>query len=233
VTPSSLSLELCLEERDLGAGLEFWRSAGGAHLLSEPAVPSAWTELRLGLVVDDLARAVDHAVRAGARRSRDAPPGTARLRSPSGLALVLRTSLPEHEVAPLLDWGGHRSRIDQLCLDVEHSAWHRELDFWSALTGWGVDAGRVPGFARLAVPRRHPVRVLLQRRERGPTSAHVDVASSDRVAEVARLRSLGAAVVHEGPRWTTLAPPVGPAVCVTDRDPETGLLPPSPDTAHS
>jgi hypothetical protein len=46
---------------------------------------------------------------------------------------------------------------------------------------------------------------------------HLDLAADDRVAEVARLTSLGARVLAEYDRWTTLADPDGNEFCVTDR----------------
>ena len=52
----------------------------------------------------------------------------------------------------------------------------------------------------------------------------LDIATDDRPAEVGRLQELGAEPVGEGPMWTVLRPPAGPALCVTSRDPVTGVV---------
>ena len=80
---------------------------------------------------------------------------------------------------------------------------------------------------QLIRPTGMPLRVLLQRRDEGdgPVTAHFDLATTDREAEVARHLALGAVVDGGGPRWTRLRDPAGMLYCVTDRDPVTGLLP--------
>jgi len=40
-----------------------------------------------------------------------------------------------------------------------------------------------------------------------------------------RHEGIGARVAYEGAVWTTMRPPAGPAYCLTDRDPRTGLRP--------
>jgi hypothetical protein len=55
-------------------------------------------------------------------------------------------------------------------------------------------------------------------------SAHLDVGSPDRAAEVRRHLALGASLVAEEEFWTVLADPAGLPYCVTDRDPATGEL---------
>ena len=58
-------------------------------------------------------------------------------------------------------------------------------------------------------------------------SAHLDLASSDRAAEMRRHERLGAVVeqVHPAVGWTVLTDPTGLRYCITDRDPRTGLVP--------
>ncbi|HET8602785.1 MAG TPA: VOC family protein [Marmoricola sp.] len=146
--------------------------------------------------------------------------GNAWYTSPGGLPFCVvgghETAVP----APV-DWGTHRSRVDQVCLDISHGAWQREVGFWSGLTGLGILDVDAPEFQRLDVPAALPLKVLLQRRDDddGPTRAHLDLASDDPAAEVARLRSLGATVLHDGDAWTTLADPAGLELCVTERRP--------------
>jgi hypothetical protein len=50
---------------------------------------------------------------------------------------------------------------------------------------------------------------------------HLDLATDDRAAELARLTSLGARVLAEHDHWTTLADPDGNEFCVSDRWPGT------------
>ena len=231
------------------AGLAFWerltgwrRSAvRGEHDEFVTLLPEAGTAylrvqrlaagpsgVHLDLHVDDLDAATAHAVAAGAvvlARS-----GHVVLRSPAGFVLCLVGPLPDEPVRtpPVPRADGHRSIADQLTIDVTPDGWADETAFWSALTGWPVAPASRPAMARLHTPPALPVRVLLQRKDEGPTSGHVDLATDDRPAEVARLVALGASVTAAREFWTVLTPPAGPPVCITPRDPATGLIPPPP-----
>jgi hypothetical protein len=176
--------------------------------------------VHLDLHVDGLDEAVAHAVEQGAELI--SRPGHAVLRSPAGFVFCLVTQASEEPAEPA-DWGTHRSRVDQLTVDIAHDAWATETAFWAALTGWAVRTGSRPEFARLHTPAALPVRILLQRKEQGGTSGHVDIATDARTEEVARLEGHGAARVRDGQGWTVMAGPDGGTFCVTDRDPETGL----------
>ena len=145
------------------------------------------------------------------------------LRSPAGFGFCLVGDAAGRPARPMVWPGGHRALVDQLTIDIPPAAYDDETRFWSALTGWPTrPAGE---FIRLLTPAALPVRVLLQRTGEGPVGGHLDIAADDRRAEVARLEALGAAVIGGGARWTVLRPPAGPLCCVTDRDPDTGLLP--------
>ena len=54
---------------------------------------------------------------------------------------------------------------------------------------------------------------------------HLDLASEDREAEVARHVELGGRVLRSTEHWTTLLDPSGRAYCVTRRSPVSGRLP--------
>jgi hypothetical protein len=54
---------------------------------------------------------------------------------------------------------------------------------------------------------------------------HLDLASDDRAAEVARHVELGGRVVRSTDNWTTLLDPSGRPYCVTRRSPVSGTLP--------
>ncbi len=211
-----LEIRLGPEDLEREAGRRFWTDVGLTPT-------SAHAGVALGITAADREEARAHARSVGATGSGDV------LGSPSGFPIhLLGEDAPRRDV-PVRTWpSGHRSRPDQLCVDLAHDAWERELEFWAQLTGWEVRASSAPGFARLHTPADLPVRVLLQRREEGTTTGHVDIATDDRAAEVARLESLGAVRELEGALWTAFRTPAGPPVCVTDRDPATGLLPAAP-----
>jgi hypothetical protein len=124
--------------------------------------------------------------------------------------------------------GVRRSRIYQVCIDIPDQAFEAEAERWAALSGGRVEVlTRRPEFAWLRMssgPR--PLDVLLQRLDHpgGPTTAHLDVGTSDREAEVRRHVALGARVLTEEEFWTVLADPAGLRYCITDRDPVTGEL---------
>ena len=206
-----LEIVLGLEKSEHEAGERFWTGVGLAPT-------SSYAGVALGLAVADVGAGRARALAVGARETDHG------LVSPSGFPLRI-ADRPVVET-PVRTWPtGHRSRADQLCIDVASADWDRELAFWDQLTGWEVRVGSAPAFARLHTPASLPVRVLLQRREVGATTGHVDLATDDPAAEVARLESLGAVRAFQGPLWTAFRTPAGPPVCVTARDPATGLLP--------
>lgn len=151
-------------------------------------------------------------------------------RSPGGLVWC-EVGEPLGERTPPASWpgetGGHRSVVDQVCLDVAPSQFDAEVEYWAEQTGWAVRASSVSSsFRALERPEGHPVRLLLQRLddEQPRTTAHLDLATDDRPAEVRRHVALGAEVVGDHAVWTVLRDPAGLFYCVTDRDPATGLV---------
>ncbi|MER5478747.1 VOC family protein [Streptomyces sp. NPDC002734] len=242
--PNWLTLFLDIPHANHQAANGFWQAATGYELSSPRGEceefatlipPSGHAHLRvqrtkaehfsvhLDLHVSDLDAATDSAVRAGAEIV--AQPGHVIMRSPAGLLFCLVRGRDETTPATSGDWGTHRSITDQLTIDVAHDAWDREKSFWSDLTGWAVTQSARPEFARLHTPPSLPVRVLLQRRDEGGTSSHLDIATDNRAAEVERLIRLGATLLGHGPTWTVMTGPDNSVFCVTDRSPATGLLP--------
>jgi catechol 2,3-dioxygenase-like lactoylglutathione lyase family enzyme len=240
-----LTFFLDLTPGDHAAALAFWRAATGYELspprgeegefasLLPPAGDEHLKVQRLaegtsGTHVDvhvaDLAPAVEHALDCGAVLV--AQPGHAVLRSPGGYLFCLVTAPATAPSAPTSWPDGHRSRVDQLCLDIAPSVYDAECRFWAALTGWPTNHTPGSEFTRLQVPAELGTRVLLQRLEQdeGPVRGHLDLATDDRPVEVRRLVALGAVPIGEGPRWTVLRPPAGPPLCVTGRDPVTGRV---------
>ena len=239
--PFWLTIFVDLAADELDAGTAFWLAATG-YSLSEPRgeygefatfVPPEGDDhfrvqrvggasgVHLDLHVEDLRAAVAAAVSHGATLV--AFPGHALLRSPSGFGFCFVEEGASQPAAPSQWPDGHRSLVDQLTIDVPAAGHDAEVRFWSAVTGWPArPAGE---FTRLLTPAGLPARVLFQRTAEGPVGGHLDIATDDRAAEVARLSALGAVPVAEGARWTVLRPPAGPPCCVTDRSPATGLLP--------
>jgi hypothetical protein len=186
--------------------------------------------IHLDLHVTDPRTAADQAVALGAHEVAGqgwASRGYVVLHSPGGLTFCMVTH-PASRRPPPASWpDGSRSLVDQVCLDIPSGGYAEECAFWSALTSWELSASpTAPEFSRLARPAGIPLRFLLQRLEEssGPVRAHLDLACDDRVAEVNRHAMLGATVLSERAHWTVLRDPVGTTYCVTDRNPETGVL---------
>jgi hypothetical protein len=159
----------------------------------------------------------DRAIRLGAHRVGEDP--EAAFESPGGLIFCAVTE-PLAAPAPAPSWP-HQSIVDQLCIDIPRSRFDAEATFWSELLDREVrDSPTHEEFARLLWRQGEPLKVLLQRtNDDGPVRAHLDLATTDRPAEVARLVALGAALVRETPQWTTLRDPAGLEFCVTRRLP--------------
>lgn len=238
-------------EQDFDEAVEHWRSVTAtvvsplrgdreefATLL--PAEGSAWVKVQrvggsggvhLDLDVEEpLETARDEALELGAEVLAEVPDddgvlGVVVCRSPGGFVFCLTRWQP-HETAAGQVRSGAQTLLDQVCLDVPSHGYAAELDFWSALTGWEVRQGSVPGFASLLRPDGIPVRLLLQQLGGGDgdVRAHVDLACLDREAETARHVALGATVERVEAVWTVLVDPGGRRYCLTDRDPATGLV---------
>ncbi|MDN4171382.1 VOC family protein [Nocardioides sp. SOB77] len=178
------------------------------------------SRLHLDLHVAEVGPTVERAVAEGATLVRDGE--YAVLDSPGGFPFCLVTHRAVVRPAPV-DWGGHTSIVDQVCLDVPPRLHERELAFWSAVTGWEVQ-GSGSEFSRLSRPAQSPLNLLVQRLDDDQelVTAHLDLATSDRAAETARHEALGARVAGVFDEWTVLEPPAGPTYCITDRVPDQG-----------
>ncbi|WP_141014274.1 VOC family protein [Nocardioides sambongensis] len=212
-----------------GAGEEFATllPAHGDAYLRAQRLGTGPGRIHLDLHVADPRAAADHAITLGAAEVVDHPQWHyVVMASPAGVPFCF-VSHPATERPEATRWGGHTSRLDQVCLDVPPASYRTEVGFWSALTGWQTRASPVSeGFTSLVRPSGQPLRFLLQRLDGAGDvpGAHLDWATDDRAEEVARHRALGAEVVAEHPVWTVLRDPVGRVYCVTDRDPATGVL---------
>ena len=113
-------------------------------------------------------------------------------------------------------------RLVQVAMDARDDAavgrfWAQALGWSGSSEGPGVTNVEPVGFAYpdpvavcidvLAVPEPKTVK----------NRVHLDLATDDRAAEIARLVSRGATVLAEYDHWTTLADPDGNEFCVSDR----------------
>ncbi|MGB0099508.1 MAG: VOC family protein [Nocardioides sp.] len=177
--------------------------------------------VHLDLHVADPGQAADAALVLGGEVLVRHDAGYVVLISPGGLVFCFVSHGGSRRPAPATWTGGHRSQVDQVCLDVPPAAYEAELRFWRELTGWDVTPVDEPEFERLAAPAEQPLRWLVQRLddEQPAVAAHLDLATDDRDAEVARHVALGARVVARHDWWTVLTDPVGTTYCVTRRSP--------------
>lgn len=239
MTPTWLTAFLDLAPDEHAAGVEHWRAVTGHGIspargdagefvsylppgadphLKVQRLAAGVSGVHLDLHVPAVEPAVEGAVGLGATLVADR--GYAVLRSPGGFPFCLVGERRAVRAEPTTWPGGHRSSVDQVCLDVPPGAWDAELAFWRDLTGWSTRIGGRE-FVHLLRPPDLAVRILLQRLDdaQAAVTGHLDLASSDRAAETARHVGLGAEVVAVHDEWTVLRPPAGPAYCITDRDP--------------
>ena len=177
--------------------------------------------IHLDLHVHEPAVAAEAAIELGGHVLVRHEAGYVVLRSPGGLVFCFVSHQAAHRPAAQTWPDGHRSQVDQVCLDVPPRLHDVELEFWRRLTGWELVPVDSPEFTRLQPPDSFPLQVLVQRLDDdgGPVRAHLDLAAEDRDAEVARHLALGAAEVARHEWWTVLTDPVGTTYCVTRRAP--------------
>ena len=245
-TPFWLSAFLDLPADRFADGVRFWQGATG-YGLSAPRgemdefatlVPpdgddylrvqrlgSGPARIHLDVHVPDPRAAADRAVGLGAEELADR--GYVTLRSPGGFVFCLVAHPGARRPAPAVWPGGHHSMIYQVCLDIPSDHWDAESAFWGTLLDGGLEVlARRPEFTWVRPGSRWALDVLLQRLDRadGPVTAHLDLGTTDRVAETARHVALGATAGVVEQFWTVLRDPSGTTYCVTGRDPATGRL---------
>ena len=177
--------------------------------------------LHLDLHVENPTVAAEAAVELGAHVLVRHELGYVVLRSPGGLVFCFVRAQASRR-PPAATWpDGHRSQVDQVCLDVPPSAYDAEVAFWQALTGWDLDPDVSREFARLQPPDEQPLRWLVQLLDDDEPAvrAHLDLSCDDREAEIARHVALGATVGPAHEDWTVLTDPVGTTYCITRRKP--------------
>ncbi|HSV39646.1 MAG TPA: VOC family protein [Nocardioidaceae bacterium] len=226
------------------AAVEFWAAATGSTVSARRGAESEFATLlpkqgdaylrvqrvaagqagiHLDLHVDDLTSFAWRAISLGATEVMREEGELVVLSSPGGLLFCV------------VGWNAEKARPtaypgipDQVCLDINPSAFDVEGAFWADLTRWEVRRGSRPEFVVLPRQEGLPLRLLLQRLDDerpGPVSAHLDLAGGGQVGKVVeRLAGLGARALREESSWVTMRDPGGLEFCVTGRDPTTGLL---------
>ena len=121
--------------------------------------------IHLDLHVPDLRESADRAVALGAVEV--AAQGHIVMASPGGLPFCF-VAAGESRRPAAATWtapGGatHRSRVDQVALDIPAEHWPAEVAFWAALTGWPARERSDSEFAPLHRPTGQPIRLLPQR----------------------------------------------------------------------
>lgn len=246
-SPFWLSAFLDFAPDEFVEGAEFWRAVtgyglsatcgddgefatllppGGDDFLRVQRLVQGPSRIHLDVHVADKEAATEKAVRLGARVT--ARPGRyAVLQSPGGFTFCLVSHPCATRPAPTTWPGGFTSLVDQVCLDIPAAVHDVEIAFWHDLTGWELwHSPYADEFHSLVRPPGIPLRLLLQRlgEPGGPVRAHLDIATTDRAAATAGQVGLGATVQQENELWTVLTDPADSAYCLTDRDPETGML---------
>lgn len=197
----------------------------GDDYLRVQRLGSGPARLHLDLHVDDPRAAADRAVARGAIELADR--GHVTVRSPGGLTLCFVTHPASLRPSPAGFPGVQRTMVYQVCLDLPRASYDVEAGFWAGLLGAAPEVlARRPEFSWLRPAAGWALDVLVQRLDRpdGPATAHLDLGTTDRAAEVERHVALGAEPVVVEEFWTVLRDPAGLAYCVTDRDPATGRL---------
>jgi len=185
------------------------------------------SRIHLDLHVEDPQTAADQAESLGATVVTRHDLGYVVMASPGGFTFCFVTHPAATRPQPAAWPNGHRALVDQVCLDIPAAVHDMEVAFWCDLTGWELwNSPYREEFQSLVRPPGIPLRLLLQRLGDvdGVVSAHLDIATTDRSAEVERHGRLGATAGQENELWTVLTDPAGSPYCLTDRDPETGML---------
>jgi catechol 2,3-dioxygenase-like lactoylglutathione lyase family enzyme len=108
----------------------------------------------------------------------------------------------------------HYSRLSKIVVDVPAEAHDAEVAFWGQALG--VPLTRFERF-----PEYHGASLatdglgfLVQHLGDGTPGVHIDIHTTDRAAEVARLERIGATLVDDGEHWTIMRDPAGLLFCV-------------------
>ena len=109
----------------------------------------------------------------------------------------------------------HHSRLCAILIDCNASDVDEAARFWGHALGRPVDlkhAGSRGNYRMLETPPDEPI-VQIQCVEH-ESRVHLDIETDDIPAEIARLESLGAALVERRERWVIMQAPTGQRFCI-------------------
>jgi hypothetical protein len=106
----------------------------------------------------------------------------------------------------------HRSRLAGFIIDCRADDLDAAARFWAEALGSAIHPGAVPGPYR-ELDRQTSVTVEVQQVTH-ESRIHLDIASDDIPAEVARLERLGARKVADVRDWVVMEAPTGQRFCV-------------------
>ena len=107
----------------------------------------------------------------------------------------------------------HFSRLSKIVIDAPAESHDAELAFWrDALGVTLLNFERFPEYHGGDLPGGFGL--LTQVLGEGAPRVHLDIHTTDRAAEVARLQRLGATLVDDGEHWAIMRDPAGLVFCV-------------------
>jgi hypothetical protein len=210
---------------DLDEFVSFLPPAGDDYLRAQ-RLGVGNTRVHVDLTVPEPRASADVAIAAGAAEIADVGEYVV-LRSPGGLVFCFVSHGGAIRPDPSTWTDGQRSGVYQVCLDLPAEGYAAEAKFWAETLGAHPEVLVArPEFSWLRMDRQLALDVLLQRLDTplGVVSAHLDLGTSDRGAEVERHLGHGAELLATEEFWSVLRDPTGMVYCITDRDPATGRL---------
>jgi predicted enzyme related to lactoylglutathione lyase len=105
----------------------------------------------------------------------------------------------------------HRSRLAALVIDCRTEDLDAAAAFWAAALGLEAHPGDASNYVGLGMAGGLQVEVQVVEHD---SRVHLDIASDDIPAEVARLERLGAQKVADVKDWTVMQAPTGHRFCV-------------------
>jgi hypothetical protein len=114
----------------------------------------------------------------------------------------------------------HHSALRVIVIDVPADGHDQELAFWQAAIGKELKhIADYPEFHGARLPHEPHLGMLVQRLGEGQARVHLDIHTTDVVAEVARLEQLGATRERQVHDWTIMRDPAGLPFCVIPEQP--------------
>lgn len=109
----------------------------------------------------------------------------------------------------------HHSRLCAILIDCKTSDVDEAARFWGQALGRPVDLEHAASRGNYRMLETPPDEPIVQIQRVGHESrVHLDIETDDIPAEIARLESLGAAVVERLERWVIMQAPTGHRFCV-------------------